>query len=69
MDSLLHEVLEFYLKSPHFNGFHLRDADEATRGAAAELVKAGLLEVISDKDYPNAHIRPWPSRRTQDDQL
>lgn len=69
VDSLLREVLEFYLKSPDFNGFHLRDTDQATRAAAAELVKAGLLEVISDKDYPNAHIRPSPSRRTQDDQL
>lgn len=37
--------------------------------AATELANAGLVEVVGPGDYPNIHIRPWPSRRTIDEQI
>lgn len=67
---LLGHVREHYLDSPEFNGLHLRAerVDEA-RAAAMELVEAGLLQVVTDADYMNIHIRPWASRRSMDDQV
>lgn len=37
--------------------------------AGKGLVADGNLQVVSEVDYPNAHIRPWPSRRTIESQI
>jgi hypothetical protein len=42
---------------------------EAVRAPAIELVKAGLVQVMVGADYMNIHIRPWPSRRSTEDQI
>lgn len=34
-----------------------------------QLVQDGLVQVVSEHDFPNPHIRPWASRRTIDSQL
>lgn len=63
---LLKAVKKRYLKSPDFNGLHIRfspsSSDEIQ--AAVELVEVGLVQVVGLDDYMNIHIRPWPSRRT-----
>src|SRR5690242_18289309 len=69
VESLLDVVLKLYLESRDFNGFTLRGATQATLDEAADLVRAGRLEVISNKDWMNPHIRPWSSRRSLDEQL
>jgi hypothetical protein len=39
------------------------------RALAETLVRDGLLEVISEVDFPNPHIRPWSSLRRVDEQV
>lgn len=67
---LLDEVIARYLGSGDFNGLFIRnDGPRQYAGAAEELVRQGLLQVVSERDYPNPHIRPWPSRHGIDAQL
>jgi len=70
-DGLMKEVLDRYLKSGDFNGLHLHtDVDPALVEVAKRLVADGKLQVmVSEVDYPNPHIRPWPSRRTIESQI
>ena len=67
---LLGEVRKFYLSSHDFNGLPLRGGvDASIIEAATQLVSAGLLQVVAEGvDFPNPHIRPWPSKRTVADQ-
>jgi hypothetical protein len=67
---LLAAVRDKYLTSPEFNGLHI-DAtfDKPLLSAAADLVRAGLVQVMSGDDYLNIHIRPWPSRRSVESQV
>jgi len=68
---LLKLVRHRYLKSPDFNGLHIRPsqvADDAIE-AAIELAEAGLVQVVGHDDFMNIHIRPWPSRRTVINQI
>lgn len=63
-------VRERYIGSGEFNGLHIRaKLVEPTRAPAIELLKAGLIEVMTGADYMNIHIRPWPSRRSVEDQI
>jgi hypothetical protein len=68
---LLKAVQKRYLSSPDFNGLHVRHDDFSERElqAAAELVAAGLVQVVGPDDYMNIHIRPWPSRRSPEMQM
>lgn len=66
---LLQQVRERFLSSREFNGLHVRgEAVESARGPGVELLRAGLLQVITGADYMNIHIRPWPSLRSKEDQ-
>lgn len=66
---LLNAILTKYLESGDFNGLYL-DATDAERIAdAVQLTRAGLVQVVTEADFPNPHVRPWPSRRTVDDQV
>jgi hypothetical protein len=69
--SVLDEVIEFYLNSGDFNGFYVSEGrlSKPDIKEVARLVRAGLLQVVGDSDFLNPHIRPWPSKRTLDDQL
>jgi hypothetical protein len=67
--SLLDAVCEQYLSSRDFNGLLMTSADVGRRDEAIAGVQAGLLQVVSEEDFPNPHIRPWPSRRTIDSQI
>ena len=67
---VLRRVRQHYLQSRDFNGLHIHgSAAAATRRPAVELIEAGLLQVMTGADYMNVHIRPWPSRRTKEDQI
>lgn len=68
--ALLAHVRDRYLKSRDFNGLHLHgEWAGPARDPAVELVRAGLIQVVTDSDYMNIHIRPWSSRRTLEDQV
>lgn len=69
MSELLERVIDCYLKSGDFNGYYFHKEDEDERAEAVELVRSGLLQVVSEEDYLNPHIRPWPSRRLIDNQI
>ncbi len=67
---LMRLVRERYIGSGEFNGLHIRaKLVEPTRAPAIGLLKAGLIEVMTGADYMNIHIRPWPSRRSVEDQI
>lgn len=70
-DTLAKLVADRYLKSGDFNGLYLpADTDPQVVNKAKELVAGGNLQVmVSEVDYPNPHIRPWPSRRTTESQI
>jgi hypothetical protein len=64
-------VVFAYVESGDFNGFRV-DAttfSEHQLDDARRLVAAGVLQVVTEEDYPNPHIRPWASRRTREDQI
>ena len=66
---LLTLVRDRYLKSRDFNGLHIYGGRvDGAREPALELVRAGLIQVVSSADYQNIHIRPW-SRRAVADQV
>lgn len=68
-DELLERVIRFYLSSGNSNGYYLDAPNTDIPQTATELVREGLVEVASDEDYLNPHIRPWPSRRTAAQQV
>lgn len=70
-NELLDRVRTKYLESHEFNGFHLHGAlvNPEVIKAAADLLEAGLVEIVSGQDFLNIHIRPWPSRRTAQAQI
>lgn len=69
-ESLLNDVIKFYLNSRDFNGLPLGpDAKESEVAEAIELTKQGLIQVMTSDDYLNPHIRPWQSRRSTDEQV
>lgn len=60
-DDVLTEIIRFYLSSGDFNGLPVERHDPRGR-AFGELLTDGLIEVTSDRAYPNPHIKPWPPR-------
>lgn len=69
MADFLKRVTDFYLKSGDFNGYYFHEEDDQERAEAVDLVRQGMLQVVGEEDYMNPHIRPWPSRRSVDDQI
>jgi hypothetical protein len=69
VSSLLDDVVEFYLESSDFNGLPLHEVNKEVVDEATELVSAGLVEVVSDADSMNPHVRRLPSRRNREEQL
>lgn len=69
MEALLIEVLEQYRRSGDFNGFYIGPDKGELFDPAIALARDGLVQVVSEKDYPNPHIRPWPSKRSLEDQI
>lgn len=69
-DELLAAVRRRYLNSGDFNGFHLHGTLlDSSRADAIALVEANLVELVSEKDYLNPHIRPWASKRSLQEQV
>jgi hypothetical protein len=68
-DSLLDAVCAAYLESGDFNGLLLYGADATIKQQAMEAVRADMVQVVTQEDYPNPSIRPWPSMRSTDEQV
>lgn len=68
---VLDAVIAFYIDSGDFNGLPIypKDVDQSGIDLIVSLVQRGLMQVVSDEDYLNMHIRPWQSRRSTDDQV
>lgn len=62
--TLLSQILNRYRTSRDFNGFYFDAEFTNFLDEAIRLTKEGLVQVVSDEDYPNPHIRPWPPKRT-----
>jgi len=64
--SLLDLVVDHYLTSGDFNGLYIGTGHVTPEELlhASELVSRGLIQVVTEEDYPNPHIRPWASRRS-----
>lgn len=69
MEAALKRVLDQYRTSQDFNGLHFRDVSTVAKEEVVALVAQGLVQVVSEEDYPNPHIRPWPSRRSVAQQI
>ncbi|GAB4062482.1 ATPase AAA [Angustibacter speluncae] len=69
--AILSQVIDFYLnRSRDFNGLPFDGAPTDPKAELlADLVRAGLLQVVSDTDWMNPHIRPWQSRRDAESQV
>lgn len=65
---LLELVLAHYRTSSDFNGLRIDGTSPEICRSAADLIRDGLIEVVSEDDFPNPSVRPWPSRRTAEDQ-
>ncbi|MFI6021294.1 hypothetical protein ACIBCP_27150 [Streptomyces sp. NPDC051287] len=68
MADLLDKIVDQYLDSGDFNGYFFHEEPEEVRHTAVGLLDDGLIEVVSEADYPNPHIRPWPTRRPVEQQ-
>ena len=69
-NQLLDDIIKFYLNSGDFNGLAFRpDTIETVITEAIKLTEQGLIQVVTEDDYLNPHIRPWQSRRSTDDQV
>lgn len=69
-EQILNDILKHYFDSRDFNGLPIfGDEPDDRRAATVRLVKAGKVQVVSDEDYLNPHIRPWPSKRTIESQV
>jgi len=69
MQILLKQILNKYRNSRDFNGLYFDSQFEDQKEEAIILTKQGLVQVVSEEDYPNPHIRPWASKRTLDKQV
>ena len=69
MQDLLKRVIDYYLKSADFNGLYFHEAAEEQYQEAIMLVRDGSVQVVSEEDWLNPHIRPWPSRRSIEEQV
>ncbi len=65
----LDAIVNQYHESREFNGLSLRKPSDSDCDRVAELVEQGLVQVVGEEDYPNPHIRPWPSHRSIEQQI
>jgi len=56
-ESVLTEIIEYYLNSHDFNGLPIYQMEHYDYKKLCELIDDGLIVVLSDKDVPNPHIR------------
>lgn len=57
-DDLLAKVIDHYLTSREFNGLPVGGSTGPTTNAE-ELIRDGLVQLVTSTDYLNTHIRPW----------
>ncbi|WP_280352103.1 hypothetical protein [Nocardia abscessus] len=69
IDGLLSRVIDFYLSSRDFNGLYFHRESPGNVAEAIQLIEAGQIQAVSSDDYLNIHIRPWPSRRSVENQI
>ena len=66
--SLVDRICNRYLESGDFNGLFFSNDHVAEHAEAIELVRAGLVEVVTEEDFPNPSVRQWPVRRSVEEQ-
>jgi hypothetical protein len=69
MTTLLDRIIEQYLGSSDFNGYFFHSEPVESQEQAIDLIRARMVEVVGEIDYPNPHIRPWPTRRPIEEQV
>lgn len=57
-DDLLAKVIDHYLTSREFNGLPVGESTGPTTNAE-QLIRDGLVQLVTSTDYLNTHIRPW----------
>ena len=57
-DDLLAKVIDHYLTSREFNGLPVGESTGPTANAE-QLIREGLVQLVTTTDYMNTHIRPW----------
>lgn len=69
--NILNRISDFYLESRDFNGLPIRPENLTGKDikAVEELLRQGLVQVVSENDFPNPHIKPWASRRSVAEQI
>lgn len=68
---VLDAIVEAYLSSGDFNGLPIRGTlpAEWSLPEVTSLVLDGRVQVVTEEDFPNPHVRPWPSRRPPESQV
>ncbi len=61
---LLAKVIDHYLTSREFNGLPVGESPGPTTNAE-QLIREGLLQLVTSTDYLNTHIRPWLKNDTE----
>lgn len=69
--TIFDRIVEHYVTSRDFNGLYMSKPTWTRRDrcAVGRLVREGMVQVVSEADYLNPHIRPWASKRSISDQL
>lgn len=58
---LVDAVVDFYLKSGDFNGMPIAPTGRSHTALEAAVTQ-NLVQLVTDHDFPNPHIRPWPAQ-------
>lgn len=66
---MIDRICEAYLESPDFNGLRFDGTHADERREAIDLVRTGSVQVVSEEDFLNPSIRPWPSLRDVEEQV
>lgn len=68
---LFDRIVEHYVTSRDFNGLYVSSSTFTRRDVRAvrRLVREGKVQVVSENDFSNPHIRPWGSKRSIEDRL
>lgn len=59
-ESIIEEIIKYYLESNDFNGLPTYQMKNFDYHIICGLIDEGLIEVISDNEVPNPHIKAYP---------
>ena len=56
-DEILQEIIEYYLNSPDYNGLPIYNLSVYSKETLDQLIDEGNIEILSDFDVLNPHIK------------